>query len=99
MNERNAINSRNSTAAGEGSSREPPPTQLRHISDQVMDSNIYSGSALSSLQISQHDPISLNKRDHSGTGSTVNAQQNVRPFKSVFWLSRKKSLFSENKIF
>jgi len=81
MIEKNGINNR-STKVTE--SREPQPTQLRHLTDQVMDSKIYSGTSLSSLQISQHDPISL-KRDHTGTGSTVNAQTNVRPFKSYFF--------------
>jgi len=81
MIEKNASNNRNTLNVNEG--REPPPTQLRHLSDQVMESKIYSGSALSSLQISQHDPISL-KRDHTGTGSTVKAQNNVRPLNLIF---------------
>jgi len=81
MIEKNASNNRNNVNVNEG--REPPPTQLRHLSDQVMESKIYSGSALSSLQISQHDPISL-KRDHTGTGSTVKAQNNVRPLNLIF---------------
>jgi len=80
MIEKNGINNR-STKVPE--SREPQPTQLRHLTDQVMDSKIYSGASLSSLQIS-HDPVSL-KRDHTGTGSTVNAQNDVRPFKSNFF--------------
>merc|ERR1711899_275159 len=70
MIEKNAINSRNSANVRDEREREPPPNQLRHLSDQAMDSKIYSGTALSSLQISQHDPISL-KRDHTGTGSTL----------------------------
>lgn len=37
------------------------------------ESKLYSGSALSSLQISLQDPVSLN-RDHTGTGSTVKAK-------------------------
>jgi len=83
MIEKNAINSRNNANVRDEREREPPPNQLRHLSDQAMDSKIYSGTALSSLQISQHDPISL-KRDHTGTGSTVNTLNNVRPFKTFF---------------
>ena len=52
------------------------------------ESKIYSGSALSSLQISQQDPGSL-KRDHTGTGPTVKAPylNKVRPFQLHFELS------------
>ena len=45
--------------------------ELHHLSNH--ESNIYSGSALSSLQISHQDPVSL-KRDNTGTGSNVKAQ-------------------------
>ena len=80
MIEKNGINNRSTKVA---ESREPQPTQLRHLTDQVMDSKIYSESGLSTLQISQHGPVSL-KRDHTGAGSTVNPQYNVRLFKSDF---------------
>ena len=45
------------------------------------ESKIYSGTALSSLQISQQDPVSL-KRDHTGTGSNVKAPpfNKLKPF-------------------
>ena len=54
-----------------------------HLTDQ--EAKIYSGSALSSLQISQQDPVSL-KRDHTGTGSTVKQTHfdKVRPFLSHY---------------
>ena len=60
--------------------------ERHHLTDH--ESKIYSGSALSSLQISQQDPVSL-KRDHTGTGPTVKAPylNKVRPFQLHFELS------------
>ena len=64
------------------------------------ESKIYSGSALSSLQISQQDPVSL-KRDHTGTGPTVKAPylNKVRPFQFYSELSIISSYFSYENIF
>ena len=51
-----------------------------HLTDQ--ETTIYSGTALSSLQISQ-DPVSL-KRNHTGTGTGIDVNEphlnKVRPF-------------------
>ena len=64
--------------------RPPTPKESNkaphHLTDQ--ETTIYSGTALSSLQISQ-DPVSL-KRNHTGTGTGIDVNEphlnKVRPF-------------------